>query len=68
MTKPQVLDGVAIAAEIKAEVAEEVHKLTARNIQPGLAVILVGSVAASEIYVRSKESPSQMKIRMTTAP
>ena len=54
MTNPQVLDGVAIAAEIKAEVAEQVRKLTAQNIQPGLAVILVGSVAASEIYVRSK--------------
>ncbi len=49
-----VLDGVAIAAEIKAEVAEEVSRLHARGIRPGLAVILVGSVAASEIYVRSK--------------
>lgn len=54
MTKPQMLDGVAIAAEIKAEVAQEVRKLSAQNIQPGLAVILVGSVAASEMYVRSK--------------
>ena len=54
MDKPLVLDGVAIAAEIKAEVASEVQALTARGIQPGLAVILVGSVAASEIYVRNK--------------
>ncbi len=51
---PQVLDGVAIAAEIKAEVAGQVLALKQRGIQPGLAVILVGSVAASEIYVRSK--------------
>jgi len=54
MDKPLVLDGVAIAAEIKAEVAGEVQALTKRGIQPGLAVILVGHVAASEIYVRSK--------------
>ena len=50
----RVLDGVAIAAEIKAEVAAEVRELAVRGVVPGLAVILVGSVAASEIYVRSK--------------
>ena len=49
-----VLDGVAIAAEIKAEVAAEVQALVAGGVRPGLAVILVGHVAASEIYVRSK--------------
>lgn len=51
---PLVLDGVAIAAEIKAEVAVAVQAMKERGVQPGLAVILVGSVAASEIYVRSK--------------
>ena len=51
---PKVLDGVAIAAEIKAEVAEDIRALAAYGVRPGLAVILVGSVAASEIYVRSK--------------
>jgi methylenetetrahydrofolate dehydrogenase (NADP+) / methenyltetrahydrofolate cyclohydrolase len=50
----RVLDGVAIAAEIKAEVAAEVRELAKQGVVPGLAVILVGSVAASEIYVRSK--------------
>ena len=54
MDTPLILDGVAIAAEIKAEVVDDVRALAARNIRPGLAVILVGSVAASEIYVRSK--------------
>lgn len=49
-----VLDGVAIAAEIKAEVADEVALLGGHGVTPGLAVILVGNVAASEIYVRSK--------------
>jgi methylenetetrahydrofolate dehydrogenase (NADP+)/methenyltetrahydrofolate cyclohydrolase len=51
---PRVLDGVAIAATIKQEVAEEVKLLAARGIRPGLAAVLVGNVAASEIYVRSK--------------
>jgi methylenetetrahydrofolate dehydrogenase (NADP+)/methenyltetrahydrofolate cyclohydrolase len=50
----RILDGAAIAAEIKAEVAEEVKLLTERGIRPGLAAVLVGHVAASEIYVRSK--------------
>jgi methylenetetrahydrofolate dehydrogenase (NADP+)/methenyltetrahydrofolate cyclohydrolase len=51
---PQILDGIAIAAQIKAEVASEVQALAARGITPGLAVILVGEVPASQIYVRSK--------------
>jgi methylenetetrahydrofolate dehydrogenase (NADP+)/methenyltetrahydrofolate cyclohydrolase len=51
---PRILDGVAIAAAIKLEVAEEVKLLAARDIRPGLAAVLVGNVAASEIYVRSK--------------
>ena len=51
---PRVLDGAAIAAAIKHEVAEEVKKLAAQGIRPGLAAVLVGHVPASEIYVRSK--------------
>ena len=50
----RILDGAAIAAEIKAEVAEEVRLLAARGVRPGLAAVLVGHVPASEIYVRSK--------------
>src|ERR1700690_805260 len=49
-----ILDGAAIAAAIKQEVAEEVRVLAAEGIRPGLAAVLVGNVAASEIYVRSK--------------
>jgi methylenetetrahydrofolate dehydrogenase (NADP+)/methenyltetrahydrofolate cyclohydrolase len=52
--KPRILDGIAIAGQIKAEVAVEVEQLAARGITPGLAVILVGEVPASQIYVRSK--------------
>jgi methylenetetrahydrofolate dehydrogenase (NADP+)/methenyltetrahydrofolate cyclohydrolase len=49
-----VLEGTAIAAAIKQEVAEEVLALAQTGIRPGLAAVLVGNVAASEIYVRSK--------------
>jgi methylenetetrahydrofolate dehydrogenase (NADP+)/methenyltetrahydrofolate cyclohydrolase len=51
---PRILDGAAIAAAIKQEVAEQVGKLAKRGIRPGLAAVLVGHVPASEIYVRSK--------------
>jgi methylenetetrahydrofolate dehydrogenase (NADP+)/methenyltetrahydrofolate cyclohydrolase len=51
---PRILNGIAIAEQIKAEVAVEVQALAARGITPGLAVILVGDVPASQIYVRSK--------------
>ena len=50
----RVLDGVRIAAEIKAEVGQQVESLRALGITPGLAVVLVGEVPASAIYVRSK--------------
>jgi len=50
----RVLDGAAIAASIKNEVAEEVKALSALGIRPGLAAVLVGHVPASEIYVASK--------------
>ena len=51
---PKVLEGAAIAAAIKQEVAEEVKKLAAQGVRPGLAAVLVGHVPASEIYVKSK--------------
>jgi methylenetetrahydrofolate dehydrogenase (NADP+) / methenyltetrahydrofolate cyclohydrolase len=51
---PRILDGNAIAAAIKQEVADEVKQLAAQGIRPGLAAVLVGHVPASEIYVRSK--------------
>ncbi len=49
-----ILDGTRIAAQIRAEVGEEVEQLTAGGLRPGLAVVLVGHNPASEIYVRSK--------------
>jgi methylenetetrahydrofolate dehydrogenase (NADP+)/methenyltetrahydrofolate cyclohydrolase len=49
------LDGVAVAAEIRAEVAPAVAAFTAKmGRPPGLGIILVGNDPASEVYVGSK--------------
>jgi methylenetetrahydrofolate dehydrogenase (NADP+)/methenyltetrahydrofolate cyclohydrolase len=48
------INGTKIAEDIKKEVAAEVEKLKARNIHPGLAVVLVGDDAASSAYVNMK--------------
>jgi methylenetetrahydrofolate dehydrogenase (NADP+)/methenyltetrahydrofolate cyclohydrolase len=50
----RIIDGRAIAAEVRAEVAERVGKLRARGITPGLAFVLVGDDEPSKIYVGGK--------------
>jgi len=55
----RILDGAKIAADIKAEVAEEIRALAAQGLRPGLAAILAGSNPASEIYVRNKTKTSE---------
>src|SRR5919109_1765313 len=50
----RILDGIAIATQIKAEVGEQVRELASHTLRPGLAVILAGHNPASEIYVRNK--------------
>jgi methylenetetrahydrofolate dehydrogenase (NADP+)/methenyltetrahydrofolate cyclohydrolase len=51
----QIIDGRAIAADLRGRVADAVHRLTRdRHIVPGLAVVLVGNNPASESYVGSK--------------
>ena len=54
----KLLNGTRVAADIRAEVAQEVHALTANGITPRLDVVLVGDDAASEVYVRSKAKTS----------
>jgi methylenetetrahydrofolate dehydrogenase (NADP+) / methenyltetrahydrofolate cyclohydrolase len=49
-----IIDGRAIAAGIRSEVAERVAALADRGIQPGLAAVLVGAEEASRIYVAAK--------------
>ena len=51
----RILDGVAVANQIRAEVAPEVEAFRARvGRPPGLGIVLVGQDPASEIYVRGK--------------
>ncbi len=50
----QIIDGKKIAAEIRAEAKQEVDALIAQDIQPCLAVVLVGNNPASKAYVGSK--------------
>lgn len=50
----QLIDGNALAAHIRAEVAQRAGALRARGLTPGLAVILVGDDPASAVYVRHK--------------
>ena len=53
----KVIDGKEFAASVRAQVAEQVSKLKdEHNIIPGLAVVLVGEDAASQVYVRNKHA------------
>jgi methylenetetrahydrofolate dehydrogenase (NADP+)/methenyltetrahydrofolate cyclohydrolase len=55
----RIIDGKAIAAELRAKIATEVRALAARGVVPGLAAVLVGEDPASEIYVRNKTKAVQ---------
>jgi len=51
----RLLDGRAVAAEIRESVLPDVHAFTARSGRPpGLGIVLVGEDPSSEIYVRNK--------------
>lgn len=51
----QLIDGKAIAAEIRQEIRAEVDRLKSQGLPlPGLAVVMVGEDAASAVYVRNK--------------
>lgn len=50
----KLIDGKATSARVLAEVREEVQILRQDGIQPALAVVLVGSDPASQVYVRNK--------------
>ena len=49
------IDGKAIAAEVRADVATRVSELKSKGISPGLTVVLVGEDPASQVYVRNKD-------------
>jgi len=54
MSRARIIDGKAFAAGLRARVAEEVVRLKAQGLTPGLAVVLVGEDPASQVYVRNK--------------
>ena len=51
----RILDGKQIAADMRAEIKQEVEALTAKGVVPGLGVLLVGDDPASRSYVTAKE-------------
>ena len=50
-----IIDGKAVAADIRAEVAKRVEALKAKGVEPALSVILVGDNPASVSYVTGKQ-------------
>ena len=50
----QLIDGVALSRQVRADVALRAAASTARGVKPGLAVVLVGDNPASAVYVRNK--------------
>jgi methylenetetrahydrofolate dehydrogenase (NADP+)/methenyltetrahydrofolate cyclohydrolase len=50
----QLIDGVALSREIRADIAHRTSLLKQQGITPGLAVVLVGDNQASQVYVRNK--------------
>ncbi len=57
--RAELIDGKAIAAAVRAEVARDVDVLRERGVVPGLTVILVGDDFASATYVGAKEKASR---------
>src|SRR6195256_106223 len=56
----RIIDGKLIASELRGRVADEVERVRREHgLSPGLAVVLVGSDPASEVYVRSKHKQTQ---------
>jgi methylenetetrahydrofolate dehydrogenase (NADP+)/methenyltetrahydrofolate cyclohydrolase len=59
MPQAQIIDGKIYSERVRAEVAQEVARLRREHeIQPGLAVIVVGDDPASQVYVKSKGEQS----------
>jgi methylenetetrahydrofolate dehydrogenase (NADP+)/methenyltetrahydrofolate cyclohydrolase len=55
----QLIDGVALSQQLRADVARRVTALKDHGVTPGLAVILVGDNPASQVYVRNKVKACQ---------
>lgn len=51
----QLIDGKALAAQMREQMTAQVAELSAKGVTPGLAVVLVGEDPASRVYVTMKE-------------
>ncbi len=51
----ELIDGKAIAAKMREQIAADTQELIAKKVTPGLAVVLVGEDPASRVYVSMKE-------------
>jgi len=55
----KIIDGKKISSEIKEKLRLEIKKLKEEGVVPGLAVIIVGSDSASQVYVKSKKKTAE---------
>lgn len=56
----KIIDGRAVSANVKAEVARETQALKAQGVAPGLAVVIVGDDPASRVYVNNKKKACEL--------
>lgn len=67
MAQATTIDGKQVATELREQIAERVNRLQAKDVQPGLAVVLVGEDPGSQVYVRMKgKACEKMGIREKT--
>ena len=59
MSKATRIDGKAMAAALTDRIREQSRELTDRGMRPGLAVVIVGEDAASQVYVRNKQRTAE---------
>ena len=57
--RSRIIDGAAVAHQVRDEVAARVAELKTKGITPGLAVVIVGENPASQVYVRNKVKTAQ---------
>jgi len=50
----QILDGIKIRDQIFVELKQEIARISAQGVRPGLAAVLAGDNPASQLYVKSK--------------
>lgn len=59
MSKATLIDGKAMAAELSESIRRQTKDLADAGVQPGLAVVIVGEDAASQVYVRNKQRTAE---------